>query len=123
MSRKLIVRSMIFAFTLTLSGMASARRPPALVEQQERVAGIFDTCPAGRSTSGYRDMLARFGPTLRTPRATVQASFTAPPRKMRDHVVLSCSGGTVHSGSGYRDMLWRFPVKNDRLVIARLISP
>ena len=117
MSRKLLVRSMIFGFTLTLAGVASARRPPSLVAAQEKVDGIFATCPQGRPTSGYRDMLARFSSRLPAQQSAA-VSYTAPPQKMRDHVVLSCSGGTVHSGSGYRDMLWRFPADNGRPVLA-----
>ena len=116
MSRKFFFRSMIFGFTLTLAGVASARRPPSLVAAQEKVDAIFATCPQGRPTSGYRDILARFSSPL--PARQSVAVFTAPPQKMRDHVVLSCSGGTVHSGSGYRDMLWRFPVDNGRPVFA-----
>jgi hypothetical protein len=117
MSRKFFVRSMIFGFMLTLAGVASARRPASLVAAQEKVDGIFASCPQGTSTSGYRDMLTRFSPGLPA-RQSVAVSFSAPPRKMRDHVVLSCSGGTVHSGSGYRDMLWRFPAENGRPVFA-----
>ena len=130
MSRKLLVRWTVFGFMLTLSGVASARRPPSLVEAQERVDGIFATCPQGRTTSGYRDMLTRFSSGLPA-RPSVATSFIAPPQKMRDHVIISCSGGTVHSGSGYRDMLWRFPVDDGRPVFAgparattaRLVTP
>ena len=83
---------------------------------KEQVDSIFATCPQGRPTSDYRDMLARF--SSRPPaQESVPAFFTAPPEKMRDHI-LSCSGGTVHSGSGYRDMLWRCPADNRRPVVA-----
>src|SRR6187402_953322 len=100
MSRKLLVRSTIFGLTLTIAGVASARTPPAVAEAQSRVDGIFATCPQGQSTSGYRDMLTRFSPTarLQTAPSTQAVAFKAPPQKMRDHVVLSCSGGTIHSG-------------------------
>jgi hypothetical protein len=111
---------MIFGFMITLTGVASARRPTALVAAQEEVDGIFATCPQGRPTAGYRDMLARFSVQLPAQQGAA-AFFTAPPQKMRDHVVLSCAGGTVHSGSGYRDMLWRFPVDNARPVFAGLV--
>lgn len=116
MIRKHLVHSMIFGFALTLTGVASARRPPAIVAAQERVDSIFATCPQGYSTSGYRDMLSRFSAPLPV-QTRVAASSTVPAEKMRDHVVLRCSGGAVHSGSGYRDMLWRFPV-DDRPVLA-----
>jgi len=110
---------------LTVTGVASARRPPALVETQERVDRIFATCPQGRSTTGYRDMLSRFssGSRLQAPQTAIPTWFTAPPQKMRDHIVLSCAGGTVHSGSGYRDMLWRFPVESAHPVLAKGRSP
>jgi hypothetical protein len=117
MSRKPLIGSVVLGFALTLTSVASARRPPALVATQERVAGIFATCPQARETSGYRDMLARFSARAATPLVGAR-DFAAPPQKMRDHVVLSCSGGTVHSGSGYRDMLWRFPSKAEQPLIA-----
>jgi hypothetical protein len=120
MTRTVLVRSLVFGFTLTLTGVASARRPPTLVAAQERVEGVFATCPEGRSTAGYRDMLARFDSAA--PRTDAPVRFVAPPRKMQDHVVLSCTGGTVHSGSGYRDMLWRFPTQGPP-VFARTPSP
>jgi len=125
MSRKLLVRSTVFGLTLTIAGVASARTPPALANAQARVDGIFATCPQGASTSGYRDMLTRFSSAARWQSApsTATTAFTAPPQKMRDHVVLSCSGGTVHSGSGYRDMLWRFPADNARPVFAHAVRP
>lgn len=120
MTRTVLVRSLVFGFTLTLTGVASARRPPTLAAAQERVESVFATCPEGRSTAGYRDMLARFDSAA--PRTNAPVRFAAPPRKMQDHVVLSCAGGTVHSGSGYRDMLWRFPTQGPP-VFARSTSP
>jgi hypothetical protein len=107
------VRSVAFGFVLTLTGIAAARRPPVLVKAQASVERVYATCPQ-RTTSGYRDMLARFSPELQpSPLVAVGAPFVAPPRRMADHLVLSCKAGTIHTGSGYRDMLWRFRSESD----------
>jgi len=108
-TRRLILRSLAFAFTLTLAGVASARRPPALAEAQEQADRAFATCPQSqaRDTSGYRDMLAR----VQTASPVTRAIAVAPlplPRKMGDHLVIVCAGGEIHQGSGYRDFPVRF---------------
>lgn len=122
MVRKAIVGSLVLGFTLTFAGAASARRPAVLVAEQDRVERIYATCPQGLSTPGYRDMLARFRKPSRTPLSVAQP-YTVAPQKMRDHVMLSCSAGTVHSGSGYRDMLWRLPIRNEPPLVATPAQP
>jgi hypothetical protein len=105
-NQSLIQSSCAIAITLTRAGVASARRPPALTEAQERTDAVFATCPESqaRDTSGYRDMFARAArPTL----ANKTFAATPIPRKMGNHLVLMCEGGDVHQGSGYRD----FPVR------------
>ena len=99
----LIRRSLAFAFTLTLAGVASARRPPALSQAQEQAGAVFATCEQSRTpeTSGYRGMLARVQSA--TPLARSVAAAQMPSRKMGDHMVLVCAGGEIHQGSGYRD--------------------
>jgi hypothetical protein len=102
-TQNLISRSLAFAFTLTLAGAASARRPPALVQAQEQAASVFATCEQSRApeTSGYRGMLARVESA--TPSTRAVAAIPMPSRKMGDHIVLVCAGGEIHQGSGYRD--------------------
>jgi hypothetical protein len=99
----LIGRSLAFAFTLTLAGAASARRPPALVQAQDQAAGVFATCEQSRApeTSGYRGMLARVQKPTPSTRAVAAAPMAS--RKMGDHIVLLCAGGEIHEGVGYRD--------------------
>lgn len=101
-TRNLIGRSLAFAFTLTLAGAASARRPPALVQAQEQAASVFATCEQSQApeTTGYRGMLAREQSAAPSARAVAAASM--PSRKMGDHIVLVCTGGEIHQGSGYR---------------------
>jgi len=79
MSIRSIRQILVVAFGITLSGIALARNPPALVRQQEAAT------LATRSSAGYRDMNVRFGAIgLRSPQ------------------VLRAAGG-------YRDMNYRFP--------------
>jgi hypothetical protein len=110
--RRLIRRSLAFAFTLTLASVASARRPPALAEVQGDADRVFATCPQShaRDTSGYRDMLARVPSAIPVTRA-IAAAPLPPPRKMGDHLVLVCAGGEIHQGSGYREFPLRFPAE------------
>ena len=105
-TRKLIHNSLAISLTLTLASVASARRPPALVEAQDRTSAVFATCPQSRAqdTGGYRDMLAR---ATRPAVPTRSIAATPPARKMGNHLVLVCEGGDIHQGSGYRD----FPVR------------
>jgi hypothetical protein len=99
---KLTSRSLAFLFTLTLAGAASARRPPALVEAQAQSDGTYATCgEEGRSTAGYRDMLARVDSAKPSVSPPVAGASMAT-RKMGDHIVLVCAGGEIHQGSGYR---------------------
>jgi hypothetical protein len=106
-TRNIVGRSLAFAFTLTLAGAASARRPPALAEAQEQAASVFASCEQSRApeTAGYRGMLARV--QRATPSTRAIAAASTPSRKMGDHIVLVCSSGEIHQGSGYRD----FPVR------------
>lgn len=97
-------KALAFTLTLTLAGIASARRPPALVEAQAEADAVAVTCPEGEDTAGYRDLLART-PSSRDQRSGFAAM--APARTMGDHLVLMCEGGELHQGSGYRD----FPVR------------
>lgn len=98
-TRKIFDTSLAFVFTLTLAGVASARRPPALEEAQAKTDAVASTCPEGRSTAGYRDLLAR---TV-TVASTGSVAAVSAPQKSGDHLVLACEGGEVHQGSGYRD--------------------
>jgi hypothetical protein len=98
----IIVNSLLLACSLTVAGAALARKPPALVEAQQKAQATLASCPhsQARDTSGYRDMLAR----IRIPSAaTIAVAAAAPTRKMGDHLVLVCARGEIHQGSGYRD--------------------
>ena len=55
MSKRSLGQIMVVAFSLSLSGLAFARNPPALVERQQAAAH------ATQSSAGYRDLNARFG--------------------------------------------------------------
>jgi hypothetical protein len=93
-------KALTFTLTLTLAGIASARRPPALVQAQAGADAVAATCPEGKDTPGYRDILARH------PGSSDHGSAfaaTPPARKMGDHLVLMCEGGELHQGGGYRD--------------------
>jgi len=85
MSMRPVRQFLIVAFGLSLSGLAFARNPPALVKQQQaaehatRVSGgyrdlnwRFGIVPARtpevmRAAGGYRDMNYRFGGILQRP--------------------------------------------------------
>jgi hypothetical protein len=121
-TRKLIPHALALMFTLSLAGTASARRPPALAQAQEQSDRVFATCPesAAPSTDGYRDMLAR---VQNEPMVSRAVATTLPaPRRMGNHLVLVCSGGEVHQGSGYRDFPVRVPLDAERFQIARARS-
>lgn len=117
-TQKLIHRSLVFAFTLTLAGAASARRPPALAEAQDQADRVFGTCPHSRDqgAAGYRDRFAR----VQTTSPVTRAIAAGPARKMGDHFVIVCAGGEVHHGSGYRDFPVRFPAEPTEPLIARV---
>ena len=55
MSTRSFRQIMVVAFGLSLSGLAFARNPPALVKQQAAAAH------AVKASNGYRDINARFG--------------------------------------------------------------
>lgn len=112
-TRRLIRPSLAFAFTLTLAGVASARRPPALADAQEQADRAFATCAQSQSrdTSGYREMLARVQTTRPVTRAMAATPLAPAPRQMGGHLVLGCAGGEIHQGSGYRDFPVRFPAE------------
>jgi len=79
MSIRSIRQILVVAFGVTLSGIALARNPPALVRQQEAAAN------ATRTSGGYRDINVRFGAiALRSPQV-------------------------MRAAGGYRDMNYRFP--------------
>jgi hypothetical protein len=82
MSRHKIVRSSLIAFgLLSFSSLAFARRPPALVEAEERA----DNASCVVAGAGYRDDLVRFEANAGPARETV-----------------------ARLGAGYRDTLARF---------------
>ena len=68
-------------------------------------------------------MLARFSTEPQSVSGVSAPAFVAPPQKMDDHIVLSCTAGRIHSGSGYRDMLWRFRSEADELQLAGTKGP
>jgi len=78
MFKRAIDQALVIAFSLSVSGLAFARNPPALLKRQEAAAH------ATRVSAGYRDINWRFG--------TVAA---------RSPRVMLASGG-------YRDMYHRF---------------
>ncbi len=80
MSKRSLGQIMVVAFGVSLSSLAFARNPPALVKQQRASAH------ATQSSAGYRDINARFG--------TVPARA---PEVMR-------------AAGGYRDIHYRFGV-------------
>lgn len=114
-SKPSIPAFLTLAFVLTITGVASARRPSSLAEVQERSARVLATCPSAPATSGYRDMLTRFAPSA-APSATpvVLASH-----RLRGHLALKCDGGDVHASGGYRDMLVRFLPQSPETLTAR----
>jgi hypothetical protein len=125
MSTRSLVRLSLttLAFALTVSGTAFARRPPALAQRQERTAEVLATCSEGaRTTSGYRDMLARAEPKTSLP-PTVRMAQKPALRKMGDHVVLLCPGGRVHGPGGYRDLDRRFNAESPEVQVAKAAPP
>jgi hypothetical protein len=78
MSSRTFGQILTVAFGVSLSSLAFARNPPALVEQQQRAE------QATQSGGGYRDINWRFG--------------SVPAR----------SPQVVHAAGGYRDMRARF---------------
>jgi hypothetical protein len=103
----------------TVAGSAFARRPPALARGQEQAAEVLSTCgESARSTSGYRDMLARAEPATKSQPAPRVARAPLL-RKMGDHVVLLCPGGRVHGPGGYRDLDRRFNAENPEVQMAK----
>lgn len=78
MSKRSFRQILVVAFSLTLSGFAFARNPPALVKQQQAAAH------ATQSGGGYRDSNVRFG------------------------VVGARSPEVMLASGGYRDINYRF---------------
>ena len=116
-----IGRSLALAVTLTVTGTAFARRPPVLEQRQAATERVLSTCDGGsRSTSGYRDMLARVDSKIAPQPAVASVRLAAIPQRMGDHVVLLCAGGRVHGPGGYRDVDVRFNVEIPRPQIAKL---
>ena len=108
MSSEKVLRSLVFAFSLSLASVASARRPPALEAAQRRVDVVFATCPESKlqGTAGYRDMLERHASA---DGGLEQEATPSPWRIEGDHVVLECPGGEIHLGAGYRGVPARLP--------------
>jgi len=102
-NRSSIARVLTLAFTLTSTSVAFARRPPALVERQERAQLVFDACSDSSADpgKGYRDMLVRFR-SENPPRRATSPSRTAAANQ------LACRMESTHGAGGYRDMLVRF---------------
>ena len=116
MTRKLVSSFLGAAFVLMLSQGALARRPPALAAQQDATARALAACPED-TTSGYRDMLARFElQPLSTGYA--QTVSVVPHRRAADEVVIRCAGEVIHAGNGYRDILLRFEPESSTPVVA-----
>jgi hypothetical protein len=78
MSTRSFGQILTVAFGVSLSSVALARNPPALVQQQQAAAN------ATKSSGGYRDITARFG--------------SVPAR----------SPEVMRSAGGYRDIHYRF---------------
>lgn len=90
-----IHQAVVIAFGLSLSGLAFARNPPALVKQQQAAAHAtrasggyrdinwrFGIVPARtpevmRAAGGYRDINYRFGGTSRVPTQVASTSTTS----------------------------------------------
>jgi len=95
MSKRSVHQALVIAFGLSLSGLALARNPPALVKQQQaaehatRAGGgyrdinwRFGIVPARtpevmRAAGGYRDINYRFGGTSRVPTQVASMSSTS----------------------------------------------
>ena len=78
MFKRTIGQALVIAFSLSLSGLALARNPPALVSQQRAAAH------ATEASGGYRDINWRFG------------------------VVAARSPEVMRAAGGYRDIYYRF---------------
>jgi hypothetical protein len=118
-TRSLIRCCSSLAVFLTLSGSAVARQPPALTRGQAASTAIAATCP-GDPGPGYRDALARFqSRDLRAEIAPKRREFV---QKMGDHVVISCKGGQLHAGAGYRDMIVRFQTEGPEVPIEQMTA-
>jgi hypothetical protein len=78
MFKRALHQALVIAFSLSVSGLAFARQPPALVKRQAAAAH------ATRASAGYRDLNWRFGAVA-----------------ARSPKVMLASGG-------YRDMYYRF---------------
>lgn len=79
---------LVVAVGLSISGLAAAHSPPSLVQRQAASE------QATQSSSGYRDMHARFGDVT-----------ALAPRVMK-------------AAGGYRDIAHRFPSAQARVLIA-----
>lgn len=86
MSVRSIRQFLIVAFGVSISSLAFARQPPALVKQQTAATDATQT------SGGYRDINLRFG--------SVPA---------RSPVVMRAAA------AGYRDINYRFPSHRERL--------
>ena len=125
MSTRILVKACSVAFiTLTVSGAALARRPPALVEEQRAAQQAIATCPAAPALSGggYRDMHARLDREGAERDATAFARLLRARRLGTDHWVAVCDGNRVNLPSGYRGLLDRIAPEGQPVLQARKIS-
>lgn len=96
---KIVARSLMSAFVLSITGLAAARQPPALVRAQaatEYAVACQDARPA--ASAGYRDVLAR--------------THTATP-----------SAAVAKAGAGYRDIHARSHVAASPVQFACVTPP
>ena len=59
MSNRPLRQVLVVAFGLSVSGLAFARNPPALVKEQQ--AAAQSSAAAAKTSGGYRDLNTRFG--------------------------------------------------------------
>ena len=78
MFQRIINQGLVLAFSLSVTGFAFARNPPALMKQQHVAAHT------GKSSAGYRDINWRFG------------------------TVAGRAPEVVRAAGGYRDIYYRF---------------
>jgi hypothetical protein len=95
MSTRSVRQIIALAFTLSLSGIASARQPASLVKLQQAAAAS----PSAKSSGGYRDLEWRFGPVA-----------------SRNPMVVAAAGG-------YRDINTRFGVSPQLVRTAATTTP
>jgi len=123
-TRKFIEACSVALITLTISGAAFARRPPALVEEQRAAQMAMASCRAAPtlSGSGYRDMHVRLDRQSGERDSTALARLLPAKRVSADRWVAVCDGNRVNLPSGYRGKLERIAPKGQPVLEARKIS-